>query len=801
MDRAAKDETLAVETATGVVSRKGSPDGYYYENRETGEKVDPSLYKLQYSKHIRAVAASRLWSPKIDSCALPGAAGGRVSTEERASAIGSPSKSPVPEDGTAGLHAVADSCLPRKARGDFTLELAVEEKEAAREKEAGVAKEASDARSRTLAPWVEATGDAVLEVNTQVVQTRVGSTEGGNVAADPAPALAASGGLIASTLLRLNGDDESNIAEGGGESEAARPLVADGTKGAAAPKEELEGHENTVANATAELSGIGGPADPSGVVGPAAPSRSSVDGGVLVDSSTNGSAGSHALPAPLQARLETSAASPAVGSSGPCLETRAEEDRVGSGWATSGGMLSEQGIEASPPHDAVLASSTVIVKELVQGVDPSLGHAASSDANVAAAGDAPPQADCPTFVEGIEPAPVRGRGTTTVSSSRKMGVKIDGSGCVGENESDEVWSPLNLSPVSFPAGPERPDNNHVAQLVENRERGQASGRIFGRGDCFPATSAEGGSDSSGVCNVGGVSVPEAVLDVDGSSGAEAKELAVLEERLWAGWDALLAEYRAAAAVIKSRRQHRTPSPAAASTAQEQSNVSPSTAAVAQGIVATGEASVVSLGSCIERGEACTMSMATQAIARNAKEGSVAAAVGPAAESTGGASSPPVLSSAARAYSDMLTPTSPLLPLLDLRLSEEEEGALFGSSSRKEGAASGGSSRTRSGRTRRRSLAQAFSSQKMERGATATQQKMQGGGATATPVLGETEEGGGGDTRICGLCCKNACDAMLRPCEHLACGVCAEKLRVRAEQSGEALSCPWDRQPVEEICRM
>ncbi|CAN0578630.1 unnamed protein product [Ectocarpus sp. 12 AP-2014] len=40
---------------------------------------------------------------------------------------------------------------------------------------------------------------------------------------------------------------------------------------------------------------------------------------------------------------------------------------------------------------------------------------------------------------------------------------------------------------------------------------------------------------------------------------------------------------------------------------------------------------------------------------------------------------------------------------------------------------------------------------------------------------------------------------MKPCQHSACGVCVDKLRNQAEQSGQALSCPWDRRGVDETC--
>ncbi|CAM9483669.1 unnamed protein product, partial [Scytosiphon promiscuus] len=60
MEKASKEERLQAEAATGVASRKASPDGFCYENRETGKPVNPDAYKGPYLKHIKAARASRL---------------------------------------------------------------------------------------------------------------------------------------------------------------------------------------------------------------------------------------------------------------------------------------------------------------------------------------------------------------------------------------------------------------------------------------------------------------------------------------------------------------------------------------------------------------------------------------------------------------------------------------------------------------------------------------------------------------------------------------------------------------------
>lgn len=59
MEKAAKSEKLAVEAGTGIVARKAVPDGYSYQDRETGEPVDPMEYKAKYMKHMCTASSAR----------------------------------------------------------------------------------------------------------------------------------------------------------------------------------------------------------------------------------------------------------------------------------------------------------------------------------------------------------------------------------------------------------------------------------------------------------------------------------------------------------------------------------------------------------------------------------------------------------------------------------------------------------------------------------------------------------------------------------------------------------------------
>ncbi|CBN77245.1 hypothetical protein Esi_0038_0155 [Ectocarpus siliculosus] len=155
-----------------------------------------------------------------------------------------------------------------------------------------------------------------------------------------------------------------------------------------------------------------------------------------------------------------------------------------------------------------------------------------------------------------------------------------------------------------------------------------------------------------------------------------------------------------------------------------------------------------------------------------------------------------------------TPDSPLLPLLQLRLSEEEDDERFeyslawGAGAEAGGGGGGGGSSQAGGKARRRSLAKAFSSHKTRKEPKAHEGV---GARPAAQAAGNESEargdgvGGGKTTTLtCRLCCRNACDTVMKPCQHSACGVCVDKLRGQAEQSGQALSCPWDRRGVDEI---
>lgn len=208
----------------------------------------------------------------------------------------------------------------------------------------------------------------------------------------------------------------------------------------------------------------------------------------------------------------------------------------------------------------------------------------------------------------------------------------------------------------------------------------------------------------------------------------------------------------------------------------------------------------------------------------------------------------------------LTPSSPLSPLLDLRLSEDDflgSSSLLGLDDDDEPGGggvgiSGGGSGERSGalaarggtgkvKMDRRSLSMAFysSSQwgdskgRAKTGGEVKPQRSQpppkrwadggirrrdggrdGMGATAAAAAVTARKGlaGSGNSSsekkhpergesgrgVCTICCKRVCDAVLRPCDHAACSVCTKKLREQAEKSGNVFCCPWDRVTVSEV---
>lgn len=407
---------------------------------------------------------------------------------------------------------------------------------------------------------------------------------------------------------------------------------------------------------------------------------------------------------------------------------------------------------------------------------------------------------------------------------------------VSDAGSDSPLIPLSLSPVCFPVGPGRLDvGEHSPLLVQGGDEGAPGSSPENEGESVQQThqhqqqhNPQEMADEEDMSPVSrhracDVTVPETrpySTVTNGSGGADlVEEVAAIEACLWAKWDTALRQYHTDVALAVSRHAQRQATEASSSARGR-------VALTAATATTTATATPATTGGSKDGGEEvrspCEVVESPSAADRGQEESDDP----PGSELVSAASLASPLGRSRTNDPTLLLDPSPLLPLLDLRLTEDDD--LFGSAG---GDRDGGRGLAGSGKgTRRRSLSLAFASSQSHSLSGAKQKQLRQrraegilsgdplhqveGESTETapgecnmskPKAAVAEQGGGeaqerpgkGD-RVCELCCKRDCDAVLRPCNHTICGVCAEKLRVRAEQSGGAFSCPWDRQAVFEI---
>ncbi|CAM9717867.1 unnamed protein product, partial [Laminaria digitata] len=138
---------------------------------------------------------------------------------------------------------------------------------------------------------------------------------------------------------------------------------------------------------------------------------------------------------------------------------------------------------------------------------------------------------------------VPSRDSSTNTPPRVLVSGDDGKGGVAR---EAPWTPLSLSPVAFP----------FPATSEEVDRGASSRQVAaGQGDAVQRmlSSGQQSSDPLDASNVRGMATSSEAFLGSREDAEEAEELAAIEERLWTGWDVLLAEYHAAVALAKSRR--------------------------------------------------------------------------------------------------------------------------------------------------------------------------------------------------------------------------------------------------------
>ncbi|CAM9896271.1 unnamed protein product [Ectocarpus sp. 12 AP-2014] len=694
MDKASKDEKLKAESATGVVSRKAAPDGFCYEDRETGEPVEPGAYKGPYLRHVRDVRASRV---REFAAARRVAAAAASSSACRETAV----DGMMPGVEKRASSSVKGTAISVACTSPTRAEAASKSR---RDGEGLVADPATDT-------FAAASGVSVGESAAEKASLPPGTASGGGV--------------------DNNGDTPSKKIEGGG------AVVATGDGEA---RDDVSGGEE--ADVLAMTEGITQEVSPEAV---AETPRAITPGEGVCGAAT-------AAVAKNAAAIETLVPS----NEAAVVDGAGEEEAMAGALGLDGAPLAACGNRVDSVSEQV--------EEAVSAYSPRRG---GQTPRISTTGN-------PTSRSG-------GGSSATVlgPSSAPPGGGGASSPFVEQGQHEESLSGGTPGPggTAWKASP------------------------FGVGSPFSA--AAYGAGTPMVPPGGRVAVSPGEDDEEG-----AEEIAALEERLWAVVDAALREYHDGVVLVRSRRNHHAFATAAAASEAEKNSTVLSCVPDA-GAAATPPPSA-------QVGEtAASMTSSVFGPQEDASASGLPGKAAPAASTplTDDVDRARAVAAPAAAMFDtdgQPTPDSPLLPLLQLRLSEEEDDERFqyslawgGAGAEAGGGGGGGSSQARGGKPRRRSLAKAFSSHK-----TRKEPKVhEGAGArSAAQAAGNESEargdgvGGGKTTRLtCRLCCRNACDTVMKPCQHSACGVCVDKLRNQAEQSGQALSCPWDRRGVDETC--
>ena len=678
MDKAAKDEKLATEVATGMVARKSSSERYCYEDREIGEPVHPSTYKIKYDEHIRAVAASKLRALRSlrDKSVPPPHSNGDSNQGEKCASVPNSTVADFEanSDCSAAVNSSSAPSVP-KGHGEVTI--------------AGSGSINSVEHSPQLLPRSDVTeGLRKEDQNGHAAAATVEGPEAGST-----------------SLPKVTRKSVVSIVKATDSATTGGPLE---------PTRGTDGHDS--------LARAGHPDE----------NKGECDGPSEEPGDTTAS-GNDSPVLPLTTVENISHVE--------CELSRKADSRgeVGFGtWLSPGASLSK--------------GSPEVVPKLKQG----------DSSDVAAGGDNK------TWTRRGETTPLKSCGVAhsdaTLKSSRAGGPGV-GPGVSGNavGAGDVAMSPLAISPVSFPVWPHYMDVPEVKQVDNIRNR-PSSGKPAGGIDDL-------GSGSASISLTGDfkLSVARDKTVRSGGTGKAVEELRALEERLWAKWDAALEEYHTGVALLESKHHgHASTSTSATRTDQEgYSKRFPVSSVRAPGDVEA----------------ACGNELTqTRGSSRRSKIDTPAS---------------PQLST--RLYGDTVAPSLPLSPLLDLRLADEEGEEMIGFLSRhhREDKGKNKSTRAKNVTNRRRTLAPILRHRFEVEGGTHREQwdKRSVSVREGSRRDGDAEEGGAGAPVKCRLCFKMECDTILRPCEHMLCGVCASKLRFAAEQSGKELLCPWDRQAV------
>lgn len=809
MEKASKDDKLQAEAATGVVARKASPDGFCYENRETGKPVDPDAYKVPYLKHVQAARVSRLREfatrRVVAPATLLGAGSGSSSTAGKSAS--SSAKIVLPSSASESADGAAEEEIVSREGGDLAPSptgMATEEPPKERQNLVGASGgagedaplgEIADGVTVAVAEGVVGAERIASEVKIEVPEventppsgvsagagpttpgtTTPGKQEVAREAATTSPAaletpiaVEAAGEAALVVGVREKLEDEKAMATVGAE----RPIAVEASASVSPAKREGDMVAETGAEDTEvarEASGYASLGMPGAEV--KVPCSGAAGGACSFDSSPQNDSRSPCAAVVAVAAECSPARRPEEHSTASARgDTAAVSPLDHAGLQTPGasGPGNVSGSEAQSPHFPGSPSPVLAIERTTRLITTSEErNAPFGDEDVGGSGQpvgfgndqdgSPETAFGGQVVSGSTPSAHEGVPSSTVSSGRGAAVPES---LFGESRNGRAASP----PVGAETFQQQQEGSLMPSAGRQSQRASPS-QIF--------------SLLSASFNAGSPAAAAAELAVGSGleDGEDAGEIAALEERLWAAIDAAFREYHDGVSLVRSRRNNAS-TPSAPAQAKSENTHRPSTDDASSALPPRETRATSTARSTPRREEFETT--APNAMAGSPTEAGVTTTVTP----TDG----------------MPTPDSPLLPLLQLRLSEEEEDGLFEFSSSWRGAVGGsgggGSSQVRSGKPRRRSLAKAFSSQEPRE-----ERKVEAAPVTSKPETSTDRGEHRTAVVMCRLCCRKACDTVLRPCEHSACGVCVEKLRVQAERSGQPFSCPWDRQPVDETCSL
>lgn len=929
-----------MENATGIVSRKASPDGYCYEDRETGEAIDPAVYKAKYMNHVQSVSTARrcrfvLQRVDLQSHSKPEAGregcsghkstslentdeeackpGGNVLLRHQLSSNGVATKCDVADREGAGEEEEQISTAPttpcsRAVKGgadetgitakagaspttghtavvqarcenknSTTVDTSVEAEGATSfvVQHLSVATNA-EAETAPLTPTVNDNADVLPESATREARV-IREIEGvATMLTDDDGTLVLSAGVSAHIVERSpsaaagnRAYDVAMVESPASPSTTGVHLAQDTESTARLAEFEVVTHDSTTVDVTVDAS----IEDPQG--------SCALDGGApgikrghATWTTTGDLNGSRNFPfaSSLNARDIATALSQR-------LAKPEDQHQFGQGAAQVSGRVGNHRAASladrelwMPTAETDLCCSSMPLATATAVSRPSgergLGSILRTElteraVNQHSENNPSLTPSSPAYTEpGVESRSPSVRGGSTPN------VGANDFGAVGdEQECGTALWPLSVSPLSFPLSAERSAIFESAQADMQSENGGQVG--------FEATL--GGSGAKAKSPPGAIRgttrkflVPDEYASVPREERAGLKaELDAIEERLHAAIDAAFQSYHAGRAFAIARRQ-RTTIPVA---------TLPSSPPVADEQQALTSAASMPLATADRTADTPNTADPTARYEKQNENRMIDFARNPSrTEMTleGSRTPSPGSSCAARDLPSVsppepkklfsppsgatqkvktefngcsedatvsCTPSSPLLPIPDLRLSEDD---LFGCSSALVGddgiderspdlAGEGDGSVVAGGvgKRGRISLWTAFSSTSQWRGGGSgsrrardakqrhlkLSQKERGDGELVgwgknqgeSPADVESAaegskgagrklgaHGAGGDGNVCQICCKRECDAVLRPCNHEACRACAKKLGEHAEQSAEALSCPWDRQLVSEI---